>query len=207
MLVGESIMKQILMSILRNKQTSMSEFREAANKLAFILAKETADLLEKEEIKITTPFGESKGYKFKNNIVFIPILRSALSLLYPFLEFFEKAKVGFIGLKRNEKTAIADLYYKNLPKISNTDDVIILDPMIATGGSGIDAIKILIENGIKEEKMIFVSVICSKIGVEKIKNEYQKVKIIFTQQDDKLNDKKFIVPGLGDFGDRYFGTL
>ena len=105
------------------------------------------------------------------------------------------------------KTAVANLYYKNFPKIKDTDDIIILDPMIATGGSGSQAIKILKEEGVAEDKIIFVAIICSKEGVDKIKKEYPAVKIIFVAQDEKLNDQKFIVPGLGDFGDRFFGTL
>ena len=128
-------------------------------------------------------------------------------MLPPFLKFFENTKVGFIGLKRDEATAIPKMYYKNLPKISKTDDVIILDPMIATGGSGSKAIEILKENGVAEEKIIFVAIICATPGIEKIKKEHPKVKIICAQEDKELNKVYFIVPGLGDFGDRFFGTL
>ncbi|MBD3272752.1 uracil phosphoribosyltransferase [Candidatus Dependentiae bacterium] len=200
-------MKKVLLSILRDKNTDIKKFREVSEKLALILAGEVGEFLEKEEIKIDTPIDKANGIKFKNDIILIPILRAALSLVPAFLMFFEKAKVGFLGLKRDEKTAIAKLYYKNFPKIKDTDDVIILDPMIATGGSGSQAIKLLKEDSVKEEKIIFVSVICAKPGVDKIKREYPKVKIIYVAQDKKLNDQQFIIPGLGDFGDRYFGTL
>ena len=200
-------MKQTLLTILRDKNIDTSQFRKASNKLAFILAGEVGSHLEKEKTKITTPMGQAEGQKIKNDVIIIPILRAALSILPPFLRFFEEAKVGFLGLKRDEKTAIANIYYKNLPEISSNDDIIILDPMIATGGSGTQAIQILKENGAKEEKIIFTAVICATEGILKIKKAFPKVKIICVQEDNELNKEKFIVPGLGDFGDRYFGTL
>lgn len=200
-------MEKVLLTILRDKKTTMPEFRNAAEKLALILAGKVFDYLEKKRINVQTPIAKFYGYKIKNNIVLIPILRAALSLLPAFLKFFENAKVGFIGLKRDEKTAIAKLYYKNLPKISKNDDVMILDPMIATGGSGVDAIKILKKNRVREEKIIFVAVISAKPGVDNIRKKFPKIKIICVQEDKRLNDKKYIIPGLGDFGDRFFGTL
>lgn len=200
-------MKKVLLSLLRDKSIDIKQFREVAEKLGFILAGEAGGFLEKEQIKIITPVDQAHGWKLKNDIVIVPILRAALSLLPPFLKFFEYAKVGFLGLRRDEKTAIAKMYYKNLPVINDNDDVIILDPMIATGGSGIQAIAILKELGVKEEKIIFVSVICSKPGVDKIKTAFPKIKLIYVEQDEKLNANSFIVPGLGDFGDRFFGTL
>lgn len=199
-------MKEVLLTILRDKNTSITKFRKAAEGIAFILAWQTASHLEKEQVSVDTPITKTIGSKIKNNIILIPILRSALSLVSPFLKVFNNAKVGFLGLKRDEKTFIPKIYYKNFPEISSKDNVIILDPMIATGGSGSEAIKILKESGIKEEKIIFVAVISALVGIEKIKKEYPKVKIICAQEDKELNDKMFIIPGLGDFGDRFFGT-
>ncbi|MFA5075317.1 MAG: uracil phosphoribosyltransferase [Candidatus Babeliales bacterium] len=203
----ESFMKEILISILRNKNTDMESFRKASSKLAYILANEACQYLEKETEDIETPIKTALGVTLKNDIILVPILRSALALLPAFLEFYPKAKVGFVGLKRDEQTAIAHLYYKNFPKVKESDDVILLDPMIATGGSGCDAIKLLKEDGIKEEKIIFVAVISAKKGIERIKKEFSKVRIICAQNDLELNKDSYIIPGLGDFGDRYFGTL
>lgn len=200
-------MKKILLSLLRDKNTDIKKFREAAEKLSLILAGELFDLLDKQDFEIETPISKTFAYKLKNEIVFIPILRSAIAMLPSFLKFFEKAAVGFLGLKRDEKNAEAHLYYKNFPKIKKTDDVVILDPMIATGGSGFKAIELLIKDGVLENKIIFISIICSKQGLDKIQKTYPKVRIIYVAKDEILNDKKFIVPGLGDFGDRYFGTL
>lgn len=200
-------MKQTLLTILRNKKTTIDQFRQASEKLGLVLANEVSSHLEKEKISIETPMAATQGYKFKNDIVLVPILRSGIALLSPFMSFFPKATVGFVGLQRDEKTAIAELYYYKVPPIKDTDDVILLDPMIATGGSAIDALKILKDNGAKEEKIIFAAVIAATEGLERVKKEFPKIKIIIPHVDSKLNTKKFIVPGLGDFGDRFFGTL
>lgn len=187
-------MKDTLVTILRDKNTSIDQFRKASEKLGFILASEVSQYLEKQNSSI------------KNNIVLIPILRSGIAFLVPFLNVFEKARVGFVGLQRDEKTAIAKLYYDKIPPISQDDDVILLDPMIATGGSAIDALEILKKKGAREEKIIFVSIIGSIEGLELVQTKFPKIKIIVPAIDKKLDSKKFIVPGLGDFGDRFFGT-
>ena len=200
-------MKNLLISILRNKNTDTATFRKTTEKLAAILAGETLNLLQKEKIKIQTPINSAEGVKLKNDVVFIPILRSGIALVTTFLQFFESAAVGFVGMKRDEETAIPHLYYQNLPKtITKDTDIIILDPMIATGGSGSAALKILHQCGIKDEKIIFVAIIASQEGVEVIKKEFPAIKFIIAQIDQKLTSKKFIDPGLGDFGDRFFVT-
>lgn len=200
-------MINLLLTTLRNKKTDIAQYRETAEKLALYLAGQTAKLLEKKEIKIETPIENTIGFTLKNDIVLVPILRSALALLPSFMKYYPYAKVGFVGLKRDEKTAIANLYYKNIPEIKKTDDIIILDPMIATGGSACDTIKIIKNMGIKEDKIIFVAVIGATDGINRVKKTFPKIKIICAQVDKKLNKNKYIIPGLGDFGDRYFGTL
>lgn len=199
-------MKKILLTKLQNKETTIDQFRRAADSLGLILALEVTQTLEKKEIAIQTPLAPTAGYSFKNNIILVPILRSGMALLHPFMVFFPTAHIGCIGLKRDEVTAIPSLYYKNLPKIENNDDVIMLDPMIATGGSALCALKILIDHGIKEEKILFAAVIAAEEGLNRIKKEFPKVRIFIPLINKELNAKKFIVPGLGDFGDRYFGT-
>lgn len=199
--------KDLLMSTLRNKETSMSNFRSAADKLALVLAQEAADHLETTKSTITTPLNaQTTGLIIQKNIILIPILRSGLALVPAFLHFYPESKIGVIGAKRDEKTAIAHLYYKNLPPITADDQVIVLDPMLATGGSLAMTLKIIIELGIKEEQILFVGVICATEGYNLIKKEFPKIKLIIAAHDQILNDKKYIIPGLGDFGDRYFGT-
>lgn len=200
-------LKEVFITRIRDKSITINEFRILANRLGHILAQEASEFLEIDSVEVATPIENTVGKKFKNPIVLVPILRSGLTLVDPFIQYFEEATIGCIGLKRDEITAIAHLYYKNLPTISKDSKIIILDPMIATGGSALSALEILTKDGIKEENMIFACIICSKEGIENIKNKYPKLKIINIAQDKELNQKKFIIPGLGDFGDRYFGTL
>lgn len=197
-------MKHILLTTLRNRKTKTAEFRKAADDLAMILANETAYYLSEQETTVQTPLAKTTGYKIKDKIILTPILRAGLALLPEFLKTFTDASVGFIGLKRDEKTYKAKLYYKNIPKISLKDNVIILDPMLATGGSLVKAIKILTNSGAKEEKIIYVGVVSAPEGLANLKKYFPKVRTIIAAHDKKLNKDKYIIPGLGDFGDRYF---
>lgn len=199
-------MKDLLLTILRDKKTSTADFRKAADDLAMILATETSNFLERQKTSIQTPFTKTTGHKIKNKIILVPILRAGLALLPAFLETFSDASVGFIGLKRDDKTYRAKLYYKNIPKISPKDNILILDPMLATGGSLVETIKILKSAGAKEEKIIYVGVVSAPEGLSKLKKYFPKIQTIIAVHDKKLNKNKYIVPGLGDFGDRYFDT-
>jgi uracil phosphoribosyltransferase len=152
-------MKDLLLTTLRDKNTSTSDFRKVADDLAMILASETVHCLEKKKISVQTPLTKTTGYKIKNEIILVPILRAGLAILPAFSKTFPDSSVGFIGLKRDEKTYEAKLYYKNIPKISAKNNVIILDPMLATGGSLVEAIRILIDADAKEEKIIYVGVV------------------------------------------------
>jgi len=199
-------MKDILISILRNKKTTREEFRNAAEKLGLLLALQTSEFLNKKNIKIQTPFAKTEGTIFKNNVILISILRSGIALIEPFLHFYPQASVGFFGIRRDEKTAKPTVYYRNIPPIKPHDNVIILDPTIATGGSGSAALTMLIESGITEKQITFAAIIVAKKGITTIKNNFPRITILALQQDPQLNTKKFIIPGIGDFGDRYFGT-
>ena len=200
-------LKTTILATLRDKKTQMEEFRNATERIAHILAYESSKCIKTKNIIIETQLGPSAGTVLDQNIVLVPILRSGLTLLRPFEKMYKTAKVGFIGLERNEETAIARKYYANLPKDISADDfVIVLEPMLATGGSAIKAIEIIKEYGVKEENILFATVVAATAGIKAIKKTYSKVKILPIAIDEKLNDKKFIVPGLGDFGDRYYGT-
>jgi uracil phosphoribosyltransferase len=198
--------KNIYLTNLRNKNTSRSDFRQNAELISRIIAQETLTIIETETITIQTPIETTIGLQIKPKIMLIPILRSGMSMLEPFLYYFKNASIGVIGLKRDEKTAIAHLYYQNIPKINKSEIVIILDPMIATGGTGLATLKILMQLGATEENIIFASIINSTEGINAIKAEFPKITILQAGIDNKLNNNKFIVPGLGDFGDRYYGT-
>jgi len=197
-------LKNILVSKLRNKDTSRAEFRDATDKLTFILVNETFQYLNVKTNTIETPTGTSENYYFDEEVVLVPILRSGLAFLPVFTKFFADAPVGVIGLRRDEITKIANLYYKKMPKIEKNTKVILLDPMIATGGTGVDALQILIESGAAQENIIYVCIICAKQGINNVLSKFPKIKIIWAVQDEQLNDQKYIVPGLGDFGNRYY---
>lgn len=133
-------------------------------------------------------------------------MESGHRLVISFLKLFPQARVGFVGLQRNEETALPLLYYKNLPDLKAQDQIIILDPMIATGGSGSVVIEMLKAQHIPAERIIYVGVLAAPEGLATLSKTAPGMKVVCAEVDERLNDKKFIVPGLGDFGDRYFGT-
>jgi len=200
-------MKKVLTTILRDKLTPIDQFRYASDHLATQLAYEVASRLCKEAQTVTTPLGLSHGVKLLNSVVFIPILRAGLALLHPFLKVFPKARVGMVGMERDEETAEARLYYQKLPKIQPEDEVIILDPMLATGGSSIKVFERLTEMGVKEDKITMVCVISAPQGIERIQSKYPESHLYVVEEDEELTSNFLIYPGLGDYGDRYFGTV
>jgi len=196
----------IFLTKLRNKKTSRADFRQAAHALSAMLAYETALHVKTQKCSIETPIQRAEGTCLETPILIIPILRSGITMLPAFLDVFTDAVVGVVGLKRDEKTAIAHLYYQNIPAITANTQIIIIDPMLATGGTSCDTVQLLLEKGANPDAIIFTSIVSSPEGVDVLQTTYPKVKLITASVDEKLNDKKYIVPGLGDFGDRYFGT-
>lgn len=199
-------MKDILLTILRDKTSTQLQYREAAEKLAYILAAEVSEFQSKKNVKIATPLAEMQGVKLAHSPLLVPVLRSGLALLNPFMKFYPDAQVGFIGLRRDETTCIPHLYYHHLPKIASDQTVLLLEPMLATGGSIFKALKLLCENGASKQKILVVSVVGSLEGIKFLTKEMPEVHLHVACIDEKLNAQNFIVPGLGDFGDRYFGT-
>lgn len=199
-------MKETIISNLRNKKSDTAIFRASAEKISNFLAEKAMPFIKQKRVNISTPITKINGFAINQDIVLIPILRSGIALLPTFLHYFEKAKVGFIGLKRDEKTFEPHEYYKNIPKIKKNDKVILLDPMIATGGSAVAAVKILKKIGVKENQILCIFLISAPQGLRNLTKKYPDIKIIVAIKDKTLNKNKYIVPGLGDFGDRYFGT-
>lgn len=199
-------MKNTILSLLRDKKTTTESFRAATDHLGTLLSYEVAGVLDTEELSIETPLTITKGYKIKEKVILLPILRAGISLLYPFMKLFPSSPVGFVGIKRDEETALPHLYYENLPTIQSQDVVVILDPMIATGGSGGLVVEMLKKQGIAEKNIVYAGVIAAPEGIEALKKVAPGMHVVCIEVDDHLNDKKYIMPGLGDFGDRYFGT-
>jgi len=199
-------MKEALLTILRDKNTKLDDFRACSRKLSSILAAEVAATIKQKITSIETSLAKANGFEISQDVVLIPILRSGIALLPSFMYFFDKAKVGFLGMRRDEKTALANMYYEKIPPLRQDEWILLLDPMIATGGSSILAIKKVMEKGAKEENISLIGIVAAPEGIHEIEKKYPKIKTHVVAIDEKLNDKKFIVPGLGDFGDRFFAA-
>lgn len=190
---------------LRDKETKEYQFRLALKRISFALAIEVGKHLELVEREVITPLEKTVGYRLKYQTILIPVLRSGLSMVDAFTEMIPDAKVGHIGLQRDEKTLLPVDYYYKTPKNLDTSKVLVLDPMLATGGSAIAAIDSLKKRGACN--IFFVSLIAAPEGVKKLQNSHPDVKIFTASLDRELNENGFILPGLGDAGDRTFGTI
>jgi len=200
-------LKDQLLTTLRDKNTARDAFRHTSKKLIHILAEEAAMELETETCEIETPITKTEGVRIVEPVVLITILRSGLAMQMVFQEHFESARIGVIDIKRDDQTFKPTVYYKSLPPISEKVRVIILDPMLATGNTLTATLDILKEeHGIAPERILFAGLLISKEGREMIEAKYPGIKIIKAAEDSELNAQKFLVPGIGDFGDRYFGT-
>lgn len=193
------------LTVIRDKHCSTSEFRFHSGIVSKILTIVATNNLHVIPKTVQTPLAPYKGKRLKNDVVVVPVLRSGLAMLMELQDFLPAAVVGFIGLARDEKTAQAHEYYQNLPKIFASHTVLLIDPMLATGGSFIESLAMLRAKGAKN--ITVVCIVAAPEGIARIKKEYPDVHIYTAAIDKKLNEKKFIVPGLGDFGDRYFGTV
>lgn len=199
-------MKQLFLTALRDNETTTAEFRHAAHQLSLLLAAEAANLIPLASRSVHTPLGTSPGAILASRVVLVAILRAGLVLLPSFQKLFEDAPIGFFGVRRDEKTADPHLYYENLPTFSERDWIILLDPMLATGGTSCLALNRLRKAGASPSQTILVSIVAAQEGIEIVKKEFPSLNLITAAIDPALNTKKFIVPGLGDFGDRYFDT-
>jgi uracil phosphoribosyltransferase len=199
-------MKEHYLTILRNKATSIPEFRHAANELTDLLAASLVSHLALTPHAVQTPLKTTHGATFSEQAVLVPILRSGLSMLPPFLHLFPSALIGVLGIRRDETTFKPHLYYKKLPALTPQTRIFLLDPMLATGGTAILAIQTLLDAGASAKQIALISLIGSKPGVQALKDHHPQVTLHIAAVDPELNKQAYIVPGLGDFGDRFFGT-
>ena len=198
-------MQEILLSILRDKTTSTAAFRTASDHLARLVCGETISKLTAGRVDIQTPVGATNGISMPTDIMAVPILRAALALLPAFTRVMPEIPVGLIGVERDQETASPIAYYKKFPK-QLPGRAVILDPMLATGGSACLAVESLLMEGYKAEEIYFTGVLAAQEGFARLAGFIPQTNITVAAIDPGLNDKKFIVPGLGDYGDRYFGT-
>lgn len=193
------------LTILRDRNTSTTLFRQALARIATILAYHSLRNIPLKKTSVMTPIQETTGYELDTNITVVPILRAGLGLVDGIIQFIPDAKVGHLGMYRDEKTHKPIDYYVKLPDGIQSSHILLVDPMLATGGSAHDAIGYLKQQG--AEKILFMCLISAPEGIRLLLETYPDIQIVTAAIDEKLNEDAFIVPGLGDAGDRIFGTI
>ena len=193
------------LAILRNKETGTKEFRELVSEIAMFLCYEAMQDANLEIKEIETPIQKTQVKMLnEDKYAFVPILRAGTGMLERITIIIPNAKIGHIGMYRNEETFKPTVYFFKVPKDIDKREVLILDPMLATGGSAIDAIELLKEKGVTNIK--FLCIIASPEGIKTVEDKHPDVQIYCSSIDRQLNEKAYILPGLGDAGDRIFGT-
>ena len=190
---------------LRDRDTDTDAFRRHARLLTLVLALEVLRDLPFERITVLSPLEAVEGRVLSKSVIFVPVLRAGLAMLDAMSDFVPGSKVGFVGLERDEQTAIAHSYYEKLPEQLAGAETVILDPMLATGGSALAAIESLLRHNATSIRL--ACIVAAPEGIEAVHQRHPGVPIFTGAVDRGLNERKFILPGLGDFGDRYFGTV
>jgi uracil phosphoribosyltransferase len=201
--VDHPVVHDVLLQ-LRDLRTRPDMFRVMARRISLLLAAESTRDLPTRETSVETPLGVAKGREVAAEVVVVPVLRAGLGMLDAFLDVVPKARVGHIGLQRDEATAVASQYYAKFPTSLDACVVFMVDPMLATGGSAVAAIDLLRRQGARDIRLLCI--VAAPEGVAMMGQHHPDVRIYTPVVDERLNDHKFIVPGLGDFGDRLFGT-
>jgi uracil phosphoribosyltransferase len=189
---------------LRDKTTTASDFRRLTHRLSLVVAMEATRKLVMNLARVESPLEMTQGEVIEADIVVVPVLRAGLGMVDAVLELLPSARVGHIGLQRNEMTALASRYYERLPANLNNSTVLIVDPMLATGGSAVSAIELVQQAGARDIRLLCV--VAAPEGIAAVEARYPALPIYTPVIDRQLNAQKFILPGLGDFGDRLYGT-
>jgi uracil phosphoribosyltransferase len=192
-------------TVLRDIDTNPEKFRAAVQRISNVLAVQLSKDFKLSEKEMMTPLEKTTGYYLAQEVVLVPVLRAGLGMVNGFLEVIPEAKVGHIGLQRNEQTLEPVEYYYKTPKNIESDIVILLDPMLATGGSANEALNYLKKRGARE--MVFACLVAAPEGIARLEQNHPEIKIYAAALDRELSNKGYILPGLGDAGDRTFGTL
>ncbi|KAL1928252.1 hypothetical protein VTP01DRAFT_3168 [Rhizomucor pusillus] len=196
-----------LMTIVRSRTTSRADFVFYSDRVIRLLVEEGLNHLPVIEKTVETPTGVPyKGLDFEGRICGVSIMRAGEAMESGLRECCRSVRIGKILIQRDEETHKPKLFYAKLPKDIASRYVLLLDPMLATGGSAMQAVQVLLDNNVAEDRIIFLNLVASPEGINAFVKKYPKIRIICAEVDDALNDDKYIVPGVGDFGCRYFGT-
>jgi uracil phosphoribosyltransferase len=201
--VAHPLVEDVL-GALRDQRTPSAEFRRLSHRVSLLVVAEATRDLPTEEAEVRTPLERTKVRRLARRVVAVPVLRAGLGMLDAFLELVPSAEVGYFGLERNEETAVARRYYEKVPKDLGDAVVYLLDPMLATGGSAAMAIEGL--NGLGARQVRLLCVVAAPEGVAHLRKVLPEAEVFTAALDRELNEHKYILPGLGDFGDRLFGT-
>jgi uracil phosphoribosyltransferase len=188
---------------LRDRRTEPEAFRRGLGEVAALMVYEATRSFQTEPLTVTTPLARVKGVRLRREVILVPVLRAGLGMLPSILQLIPHARVGFIGLKRHERTLKAAVYHKSLPTDLRNYEIILIDPMLATGGSAVAALQLLAARG--AERIRLVNLVAAPEGIRKVRKHFPELPIFTAAVDDHLNQKGYIVPGLGDAGDRLFG--
>ncbi len=189
---------------LRDERTGPTEFRRALGEVAALMVYEATRTFPVRAKRIRTPLQATTGCELGREVILVPILRAGLGMLEPILQLIPQARVGFIGLRRDESTLEAVAYHKSLPADLRETEIVLMDPMLATGGSAVSAMNLLSERGARHVRM--VNLIAAPEGIRMLHRHYPGLPIFTAAIDRKLNKIGYIMPGLGDAGDRLFGV-
>jgi uracil phosphoribosyltransferase len=192
------------LTMLRDARTEPEAFRRGLGQVASLMVYEATRSFQTKSIAVTTPLNRTRGARLKHEVILVPILRAGLGMLTSILQLIPHARVGFVGLKRHERTLRASVYHKSLPSDLSSFEIILIDPMLATGGSAAAALKLLTERGARRIRL--VSLVAAPEGIARVHERHPDLPIFTAAIDEKLNSKGYIVPGLGDAGDRLFGV-
>jgi uracil phosphoribosyltransferase len=193
--------------IIRDKNTSQDDFVFYADQIARLLLEAGLNLLPFHPHQVTTPVGEVyDGLRHTENVCAVSVIRAGESMEPELRCMYGGIRTGKILIQRDKKTKLPKLYYSNLPDDIGDLHVLLLEPMLATGGSALAAIQVLLDAGVREKNIIFINLLASPEGLERVTSAYPKIQIVTSSIEKRLNEHAFMVPGIGDFGDRYFGT-
>jgi uracil phosphoribosyltransferase len=192
------------LTLLRDQRTGPQEFRRVLSEVAALMLYEATRSFAVRRVGVETPLAKTRGWQLSREVVLVPVLRAGLGMLDSILQLIPHARVGFIGLKREETTLRATFYHKSLPPDLSRFEVILIDPMLATGGSAVAAMDLLAELDVKRVRL--VNLVAAPEGIRHVRQHYPDLPIFTAAVDSELNDKGYIVPGLGDAGDRLFGV-
>lgn len=191
-------------SRLRDRKTAVKDFRNTMNEISMLMVYEALKDIRLKTALVRTPLGYCRGKIVAQDVIFVTILRAGLGMLDGALEVYPDAKISHVGIYRNEETLSPVKYYFKMPRGAGNSLVLLIDPMLATGGSAVEAVNLIKRKG--AGKIVFLTLIAARKGIDYFSSRHPDVKIVVGAVDEKLNGRGYIVPGLGDAGDRMFGT-